>query len=214
MRMGRHSVIMAFALAALALCCRVQPALSAVPLERLRGGVEWGYTQNCWHWYHYNYLTDAMARVNSEDSEFELHPGGHIYAYLGYQIGRRWELDLISGWAGVWEGRRVVPVDLRVTRFFSGLDSNGLKAFIEAGEVISHNDASSELPSNIIKLGGGYRIMITSRSSVDFAISVHRCLDHPAGVTDPQYNYSVSAGHLRRSDTAYMGINFSISVNL
>lgn len=206
--------MLAFALTALALCCTGRPAHSAAPLRGLHGGVEWGYTQSFWHWYHYNYLTDAMARVNSEDSEFELHQGGHIYAYLGYQIGRRWELDLISGWAGVWDGRRVVPVDLRVTRFFSGLDSNGFKAFLEAGEVISHNDASSELPSNIIKLGGGYRIMITSRSSIDLAMSVHRCLDHPAGVTDPKYNYRVPASHLRRSDTAYMGISFSISLNL
>lgn len=182
--------------------------------SRLRGGVEWGYTQGIWHWYHYNYLTDAMARVNSEDGRFVVSSNGHIYAYIGYQIGRRWQLDLISGWAGIWQDRRVVPIDLRATRYFSGLNNNGFKAFFEVGELISHNVAGSDFPSNIMKLGGGFRIMLTSRSAVDLSLSLQRCIDHPADIHDPAYNYDVAPDHLRRSDTSYTGINFSISINL
>lgn len=213
----RKTIILLFVLALSVSSYGASPAGGAAGrgfASRLRGGVEWGYTQGVWHWYHYNYLTDAMARVDSKDGAFELHPGGHVYAYIGYQVGRRWELDALSGWAGVWEGRRIVPVDLRVTRYFSGLDRNGVKAFVEAGEIISHNVANSDFPSNIVKIGCGYRLMLTTRSAVDLSISVHRCIDHPATVTDPRYGYLVPAGHLRRSDTAYMGVNFSMSVNL
>lgn len=190
-----------------------QISSAAEPRSHIRGGVEWGYTMSIWQNYHYNYLTDAYARVDSQGSDVDFNSHGHIYAYIGYEFARTWEADVIAGLAGVWTDRSVVPIDLRLTKFFPLKSGNSLKAFIEGGPIISHNGFVEEDSSYIARLGGGYRIMLTERLSLDLSVSFFNCMDHPADVVDPKYNSHIDPALLRRSDTLYQGLSFSISLN-
>lgn len=173
-------------------------------------GVEWGYSGTFWDDYHYNYISASGARLDSQDSRLTFKSNGHLYAFLGARFARIFATDMLVGWAGVYEGRRVIPVTLRASAFARGYDRDGLKLFVEGGRCYAQSFAGKHIWMG--KLGGGYRIMLDRDFALDLSLSLQAVTDHPVGVYDHNRDEIVPDENLRRSDSRYHSLNLSVAL--
>ena len=173
-------------------------------------GVEWGYSASVWESYHYNYTSPSGARIDTRDSHFSYKSNGHLYGFAGIRFARHFAADALVGWAGIYEGRRVVPVTLRASCFWKGYDRDGWKTFLEAGRCFA--DSFAGKPVYVAKLGTGYRMMLDRRFALDLALSLQGAYDHPLDVYDKGREEAVQDANLRRSDSGYLSLNFSLAL--
>ena len=200
---------------ALTLTLLLAAALSAAAqgklYEHLDYGVEWGYTSTFCEIYHYNYTSPSSgARIDSRDSYPAYKSNGHVNVFVGARFARHFALDALVGCAGIYEGRRVVPVTLRASTFWRGYDRDGWKTFVEGGWCAGRSFADK--PIWIAKLGSGYRIMLDRQFAMDLMFSLQGAHDHPLQVYDRLREESVPDASLRRSDCSYLAANFSVAL--
>ena len=103
-----------------------------------------------------------------------------------------------------------MPVTLRTTCFWKGYDRDGWKTFLEGGWCGAHSFAGK--PVYIGKLGSGYRLMLDRCFALDLAVSLQGASDHPLGVYDKRREEAVPDANLRRSDSGYFSLNFTVSL--
>ena len=115
------------------------------------------------------------------------------------------------GWAGVVQGRRVMPLMARGTYFINGCCSDGVKLFADGGICIADTFGSTLTP--IARLGCGYRLMLTGRTALDISAALQGVSDHPSDVYAAEYRYTVPVESLRRSDRLYAGLTFSLALS-
>lgn len=187
-------------------------AAAKVPV-RLRGGIEWGCSQHLWRHFHLNYLTEANARVDSQGSQWQPATGAQAGIYAGVLLSRSWEADLTAQYCGIWEDRRVFPVNLRLVHYFGSSDKDSLiKAFSQGGPVISNN--FNMLPSWLVKGGIGRRKMLGERMSLDLSLSLQICFDHPEhNIYDPRHDYHVNQQKALRNNSTYASCCVDLSLN-
>jgi|GEM_PF-2162533 len=179
-----------------------------------RTGVEWGYNLSFWHFYHFNYLSDVGARVDSQDNHFTNYSNGMACAYAGVLLSPSWELDIVSGYLGIWKGRTVVPINMRLVKYLSSYDTDGgFKLFIDGGPIIGR--AKGDSIAWMMKQGFGRRVMLSDRLSMDLMLSLQESYDHPGGsVFDPGHGIYIPEGNALRSNAAYCAVCLSIALNL
>lgn len=174
-------------------------------------GVEWGYTASFCDIYHYNYTSPTSgARIDSRDTQFAYKSNGYLSAFVGARFARVLALDAVAGWAGVYEGRRVFPLTLRSSVFWSGYERDGWKTFLEGGCCAGKSFAGK--PIWMAKMGSGYRILLDRYFALDLMFSLQGVHDHPMGIFDKSRGESVPDKNLRRSDCNYLSANFSVAL--
>ena len=190
------------------------PCLAGGASGRFRSGIEWGANFSFWQFYHFNYISDAGARVDSQDSHFTNYINGTLRAHAGVLLSPAWELDLVSGYVGLWDDRAVVPVNLRLAFYRGGCDlDGGLRLFLEGGPLIGR--AKGDAVSWLVREGAGRRIMLSDRLSMDLILSLQQSIDHPGGsVFDPGHGIYIPEGNALRSNTSYCALCFSVALNL
>lgn len=179
--------------------------------NRLRCGIEWGYTATVFEGHVFGYVSDMGARVESEGSSLIYNSNGHFICYAGMEMGKRFETDLVSGYIGIVQGRRVMPLTLRETFFFKGCRKDGFKIFADGG--LCFTGSFRHQQNWIAKTGVGYRMMLGDKPAMDFSLSVHGAYDHPSSVYISEYSYPVPIQDLRKSDRQSVGIDLSIALS-
>ena len=196
------------------ICLLLSVVLSAADrggwYDHLDYGVEWGYSASFWEAYHYNYTTPSGARIDSRDHHLDYKSNGHLYGFVGARFARHFTADVLVGWAGIYEERRVVPVTLRASCFWSGYDKDGWKTFLEGGWCGACSFAGK--PVYIGKLGTGYRLMLDRNLALDLSLSLQGAYDHPIDVYDKGREVAVPDATLRRSDSGYLSLNFTVAL--
>ena len=175
-----------------------------------RCGVEWGYTYTFYESHHFNYLSDAGSRMDVDSRGFIFNSNGYAMLYAGLTTGRKLETDLFSGYAGLVQNRRGLTLGLRESFYFKGVCSDGFKLTGEVGTALC---PYFTVPAHTARLGLGYRLMLTGRSSLDILLSIQGVDDHPSEVYVSEYRYIIPSEDLRRSDRKYLGTSFSLSLN-
>ena len=194
----------------LLLSCALRAQERGAWYPHLDYGVEWGYSGTFWDSYHYNYTSSDGARLDSRHEGFTFKSNGHLYGFLGARFARWFTADALVGWAGVYEGRRVVPVTLRASAFVRGYDCDGMKLFVEGGRCFAPSFAGKQIWMG--KMGGGYRLLLDTHFAMDLALSLQAVHDHPIGVYDRSRDEIVPDASLRRSDCEYFSLNFSVAL--
>ena len=62
------------------------------------------------------------------------------------------------------------------------------------------------------KLGSGYRLMLDRDFALDFSLSLQGAYDHPLDVYDKRREELVPDVNLRRSDSGYLSLNFTLAL--
>jgi len=179
--------------------------------SRLRCGIEWGYTSTLYEKHYIGYVSDVGSRVESSGESLIYNSNGHFISYIGVEMGKRFETDITSGYIGIVQGRRVIPLTLRETFYFNGCRKDGFKIFADGG--LCFIGTFQHQQNWIAKAGVGYRMMLGDKPAMDFSLSVHGANDHPKSVYVSENSYPVPVQDLRKSDRQYLGVDISVAVS-
>ena len=178
---------------------------------RIEYGAEWGYTATFLFNYHFNYVdsTDGY-RVDETGTDFSYRSNAFGLLYSGVDFLGHYSLVLNAGYAGIYQGRRYIPVALRGACHFKSYDESGAFAIAEYGRGF-FTDGTKHV-SQSYRLGGGYRYTLGGPACLDFIVSARLSTDRP-----DVYNFNlgdkVQDMYLRRNKAWYGSLNFSIALS-
>lgn len=173
-------------------------------------GVEWGYIATAHMNHHYNY-TDPVDgfRVDERISRFMLNSNGQANLSIGLEYLGHFSTGIHAGYSGIKQDTRVAPLQIRQSYFFNGYDSDGALAF--AGGGLGINEKNGNI-SQMGQLGAGYRVVMSSRTSMDFTASLTAATDKPS-VKDNESGLVIPSEYVNASDALLVGLNFSIALH-
>lgn len=200
--MKRLSVIVLFL--AISLGARAQLA------ESLHLAAEWGFTATMFNYHHYNYMDEGIG-FRIDDRGWSDDAGANAYAYLsaGFDVSSKFNLGLLCGYAGINDGVRVIPLEMKVFYYPWGSHSDGPFAFLQGGGGFKTGTADGMVLLG--QGGGGYRLALDGRTSLDIKISLQLAYDHPK-VWDPLENNYISDRNIRRNEASYYGLNIGLGL--
>lgn len=179
--------------------------------SRVGFSIEWGYTGTFIHKYHNDYVdsTDGY-RIDVRDTDYLLYSNAFMQAGVSFETAEHYALALNFGFDGVFQERRMFPVTLRFSYFFRSLHEDGIFAMAEAGKAFVFD--GNDIENNIARLGGGYRISLSSKHSMDVKSFFQICTDHP-DIYNMNLGQKVQPIYVNCSDSFYGALVFSVALN-
>ena len=179
--------------------------------ERIEFGTEWGYSATFVNKYHFNYFSSVFgSRIDTREIDYTYKSNGHLYFFGGYRFSKHFAALVKTGWIGVYEGRRVMPLTAGVEFLSNGHYSDGYKIFADGGTCIAKTMPGKH---NIIgRAGFGRRFILDRNLAMDMSLSVQYVSDHPTDVYDYSRGVSVPFEILLRSDCQYASVNLSVGL--
>lgn len=172
-------------------------------------GVEWGASAILFSSYNFNVIDDFGSRYFDRGTTALYHANGTVMVNAGFYTGDKFKVTVNSGYIGIADGIRVIPVTLRGSLYPSGRYSNGVFYFVEGG---AHLDCRTAGMNGLLgSVGAGYRKSISRNLSLDISANFRASLDHPM-VVNPDGGY-ISAENTRKSNSWYYAPGFTVSLN-
>ena len=186
-------------------------ALAGDFYDHLDYGVEWGYTATLQYQHSFVYLSESGSRTLYKGNLLTYKSNGEVLVFAGVKFAKVLTLNACAGWAGVYEGRRVCPLTLRLSCFPRGYSSDGVKILLEGGKCFAKSFEDKEIM--IAKIGAGYRITLSHNIALDFSLNAQMVSDHPLGIYDAEHKTIVDDASLLESNAHYSGLSFVMSLS-
>lgn len=192
------------------LSCLVSSAGQEGRAVRVFYGLEWGYSAVVLNSYHYNYTDPEDGyRVDVNETAPNYHSNGMLYLRTGLEFARHFSASVNLGWQGIKQDTRIIPVFLRENYHFNGNRDSGALIFVSQG-IGFHSD--KKFLSILGQFGGGYRVALSHKNSMDLLLGLQLCTDAPK-VPDKENGSYISEEFIRSSKASYGAINLSISIS-
>ncbi len=151
--------------------------------SRMTFGLEWGYVATFQAGYFHYFFAPEGYRVEDRGNGFGLISNADMYAHMGYNLNEKWNLSLYIGYEGIADIHKAVPVSLRMTRYFgSDAAKDRWFAFLDLGSGICLKKEPQDILTG--KIGGGYRLVLSRFTSLDFIVSARSVHTHTQIVYD------------------------------
>lgn len=142
----------------------------------LRWGVEWGASGIC----HSNtsciFTSEDGYLIEYKKVSSRLHVNAEIAGFVGVDFAKRLNISLRSGYSGIADGERGVPLSLRPTLHFGKSPAvQGASLFLESGLFFRRK---SDI-SSFVKAGTGWRTRLSEHIALDFNIGFQLSRTHP-----------------------------------
>lgn len=146
---------------------------------KLSWGVEWNYIGTFHSGYHFNFFSAEGYRYDMRGNRSGYHSNADVCVYGGINLKEgRDNISIYLGLAGAGDIHKVIPVNLRYTRFFrQDSKSDRWFCFIDAGSGICIKQEIQETAA--AKIGGGYRLALGREVCIDFLIAGRLTYTHP-----------------------------------
>lgn len=172
-------------------------------MPKVTFGAEWGYMPALFSGYHYNFFDPDGFRVDDKDSSLGYFTNGEVTLHAGYNFNEYWNLAFHTGYSGAGDFAPVVPMALRITRYWGGNHmSDRWLTFLECGSGISIKSSPQEIFTG--KIGGGYRMSLSRFTKLDFIAAFRLLYTHP-DIT--YYEFEIAREWTNRND-GYVGALF------
>ena len=183
-----------------------QQAGAKVPV-RMRFGVDWGYSPQLYHAFTSTYFTQIGYRVTEESHGFKYYTNAYLMAGLGCELGNRCAVYLKSGYMGLFEDFRVMPLLGEVQYFFKEGHGGDTPFLLLNGGIALHSGNFDD-KTVLASLGGGYRYHLSQRSTLDIVAKLQGCNCSPLP-------YDVYEGLVPRSSIIYSNAHyFALSLGI
>ena len=158
----------------LSLCMKAQEVES----KRFSFGAEWGYVAVFYSGYHHNFTAPEGFRADLREYGFKLENNAEVYVHCGYNFNPNTNLSLYIGYSAIEDYHNIIPVSLRLTRFYNPNRYNDRWfIYFDAGSGISVKHHPQEILTG--KFGCGYRMILSRKTSLDFIASLRCLYTHP-----------------------------------
>ncbi len=172
-------------------------------------GLEWGYSANINHAYHYNY-TSNIGRMDIRENDMCFKNNGYVSAHVGMNCSRHLNFSIYGGYESILRGQAVCPLSLRGTWLFGkNPEESRWLAFLDGGWAFSTSEYKA---GAIAKAGAGYRFSLSRSVKLDFMVS-YQFASTDVDIYDDSGDI-VPVSRIRRNDNYFSSINFSIGITL
>ena len=185
----------------------ILPAASMEPGKRPVLGVEWAFGLTFHTFHTYNYLRADGTRIQGSDHQFITNLNASILFKGGYDLGTRWNISVITGYEGINDRFRIIPLGTRGTYFFgNGQNKDGSFIFIEPGTTLF---SSADNWVFYMRLGFGKRFELSPATVFDISLFyrlTHSCpelVDPDQEIVDRLFSNNILTG--------FLGINMSLN---
>ncbi len=183
------------------------------PVKRFSFGLEWGIAESMWGRYDYQYRTLENFRAGKTYDTFESHLNGMVLGFAGVNLSRRMNLGIYSGYQGLTNKVRIVPVELKV-KYFTGREPGVRGWLLTAGGGVGLNTSGEmDICANLAEAGFGRRIYVGCGVSMDITLTFLAGKSHPP-VFNNYDDIMVDTDHLEKSDKISLSGALKISLNL
>ena len=179
--------------------------------DRFTLGAEWGYTQCMTQSRNYNFISEEGYRIFENSFAFKAHANAQVLAHIGYRLSEQAGLALYSGYMGMGEDNRLLPLMLRVSYFPATDREDGLFAFGQGG-VAWHVHATAGHMGWLGSVGGGYRFRLAYNTNLDLLLGIKYLHDHPS-IPNPESPGNVPEHNIRKNNAGYYALDLSIAIN-
>ena len=179
--------------------------------NRFRVGVEWGYTQCFWLSRTYNFYSEEGYRIFEDRSSLLLHPNALVMGQVGLDVLPTLNLAFYTGYIGVGEDNRLLPVLLRASWFPRTTAEQGIFVFGQGGPAW-HTLTGGFQFAWTAGGGAGWRIPLSEDCNLDLQLGFKYLADHPR-IPNPEGPGYVPAHNVRRNDANYCALDLTIAVN-
>ncbi|MBP5566809.1 MAG: hypothetical protein J6X57_04895 [Bacteroidales bacterium] len=177
-------------------------------LRRLHPGIEWGYTLTATTHRHFNYLDPSIGfRINEEGWMGPAKSNAFIHGSLSFDATNKLSISLLSGYEGIADGCRTVPVICRANYYLSGMDSDGFYLFTDLGVNLRRPNTMG----NHCQIGSGYSLYLAPHTSVAMFMGARVIYDRP-DIWDPIEEEYIPKHNIKRNDAWYCALNIGITL--
>ena len=187
-------------------------------------GFEWGSTLSFYDRSSYIFMAEEGFAVEGNEFIDTPHMNAFALAFLGYYVSRDVVVSLNTGWQGIQNGRRIIPVTGRIAYTFAGLPKlpsksdeqvttsiPGLQHFVFFDTGLGISQAQLHGMTMLAKAGYGLRIPLGYGTGLDTMISFQSCYAHPE-IYDNFADKKVLWSRVGKSDSVYLGVSLSMAV--
>jgi len=184
--MKKTFAILALLLCSIAICRAGNP-------RKVVFGTEWGYSPTLFSSHKYVYKDNYGTTVSDTDAGFHYDGDVFFLARAGIRLGNRSELLMQSGLMGIVDRRKCIPVLLRYSYAFEGMERDGAILYADGGIGLPLSRPNN-IPAFIGRIGSGYRLLLARGTSLDFTAGVRAYVDHPCDKSSVRKNESFNLG--------------------
>lgn len=176
--------------------------------KRFTFGAEWNFISSCHCGIHHNFFSQEGYRVDLNQQSFGFESNGEVNLHCGYDLDRKWNLSLYTGFVGIYDIGNAIPVSLRLTRFFkeNGIGDRWL-CYIDAGTGVCLKEDPQMTATG--KIGGGYRLSLSKTTKMDILLACRLSLTHPQIVYD---GYRIPFEMTNRNNAYVSAISIGLSL--
>lgn len=171
-------------------------------------GIEWNYSATFFHGYHYYFIAPEGHREFPQDDKFCYFTNEDALLHIGYNLNEKWNLSLYTGYTSLGDYHSAIPVSFRATRSFdTGMNGDKWLVYGDLGTGISIKKHPREILSG--KIGGGYRLSLSSTTKLDFLASIRAFYTHN-NIT--YYGEVIDKQHINRDDAYVVSLSLGIGI--
>lgn len=174
-------------------------------------GVKWGYSAQLFDVHKLVYRDDYGSLVSDQGAGFSFAGNGYILADFGFNISMKSRISVLSGFEGIAGNRGEIPIQLRYSLATKGYNQDGSLFFAGGGTGLPV-DAKATAPSFCGLIGGGYRLSLGKRMSIDLTGSFKLTFDRP-GIPDKSTGRYVPVSSIQRNNAMYASLSIGLGVN-
>lgn len=172
-------------------------------------GVEWGANAMLLKAFSYNIIDDAGSRLSEKSVGAAYHPNGTFLVSAGLETGEKCIVSINSGFSGITDGRRVIPVTLRGSLYPAGIRQDGIMYFLDGG--VDFDPSGISTMGLLGSVGTGYHIVLSNKTSLNLMLHARLAVDHPK-VANPDGGGYVSTENTLHSNAEYVSAGISVSL--
>lgn len=176
--------------------------------ERFRWGVEWGLQAPFMNNLNCAYITEDGYLVEINRFKTRRKTNGFINGFIGYDVAKRINLSLYSGYMGLAPNERGIPISLRISAHVSRFKcESGSSVFAEGGIFMQKDVPLSE----VFRTGYSYRMRLAPFLSVDLEAGMQASSSHPK-VFDSYSGKYIDNSNLSRIKNLNAGVFFAVAL--
>jgi len=191
---------------------------------RFSWSLEWGSTLSFYDSGSYIFMAEEGFAVEGGETIINPHVNAFALISLGYNASYNTRISLGTGWQGIQEGKRIIPLTARITYVFAGLPDPAFTpeegspyvpktqhfVFFDTGAGLSQSQLHGV--TLLAKAGYGMSFPLGYGMSIDTILSFQLSYAHPE-IYDHFADRKVPWSMVGKSDSLYMGASLSMAVN-
>lgn len=174
-------------------------------------GVESSYVLTFLNFSHFNFISADGDRRDLRASTSGALSNGQLLVGGGVNMSANWNLSLYTGYCGVYDNERLIPLTARLTWLSGDSPMKGRWLVFLGGGIGFNNLEKPENISVLGKIGAGRRVSLNRSVKLDFLIGLQETYTHPRAYESDVGNY-VPAERLRRNDAFISAVTFGLAL--